>query len=227
MIFYSIFNLVFIIKRVFVIILYKLIILYRMSPLYYSPNPVIESCLHTKEILSKKEILSLRSEVKSWKSAVHSKMKLIPKQDSSYVNLKYCGAVLKDILDEMKQGKVLGEKRILICQDNHRRIQAIALINDSQEKEIILEQLCTNPDNIRCSINETITTRVKGAASAIIQYLSVMALEKKKSISADALQSSLPFYKKLKFDVVDLTQQDSCIVPIRLTLEKIDQWLRK
>lgn len=197
-----------------------------MNPLYYSQNTLIESYLHTKEIHLKKEILSLRSEVQDWRRAVKSKMKLISKDESSYINLKYCGTVLKDILDEMKHWNILGKKRIVICHDNDRRIQAIALINDSQENEIVLEQLCTHPDNIRCSVNESISTRVKGAASKIIEYLSARALEKKKSISADALQSSLPFYQKLKFDVVDLTQQGSCIVPIRLTLEKINQWLK-
>ncbi|MBY0528558.1 MAG: hypothetical protein K2P51_00005, partial [Rhabdochlamydiaceae bacterium] len=115
---------------------------------------------------------------------------------------------------ENTENRLRSPRRVLVCRDRLRSVQAVALFN---KKEHSLTYLVTHPDNIRHPINEHISTRAQGAGTQIILYLARLALKRNMPLWAIIRDDSEPFYQKLHFD------DDAAFGKKILTVEKIKQ----
>jgi hypothetical protein len=114
--------------------------------------------------------------------------------------------------------------RVLICQDQTRTVQAIALYDAKSNK---LGYLATNPDNIRHDINKDVVHRVQGAGTQIVLHLAAIALKTNNTLRLKAIGESIPFYQKLQFenDQQNLDGYEGHFghCPMKLTVKKIRQ----
>ncbi len=124
---------------------------------------------------------------------------------------------------------------VFVCKDETLdEIQAIALIDmeavsDSRTgacrdrfSKMTISHIVTHPRNVRAEINVSETTRVEGAASAIIHHL--IAHERPSSIYVESVRSAERFYKKLGFEEMDATKyppREFGTTPMQLTAESI------
>ncbi len=140
---------------------------------------------------------------------------------------KFAGAPLPDIFNDLSEMSVCLEvlieesirthqydwDSIYVCEDVAlQTIQAIALVRDytTYPEGLEIDYIATHPHNIRSPLNETETTRVEGAGSALIKHIAIQLRDSGREILLVALPSSIPFYEKLGFEHVPKQLGSSC-----------------
>lgn len=118
---------------------------------------------------------------------------------------------------EQKDSGLIKWNKALVCKDQNSKIQAIALINEENNKIV---DIATHPDNIPSLLNDP-TKQVRGAGTQIILHLAKIALQTDTSILLDTNDSGKAFYKKLGFERVGLTTN------FILTADKIRELIRE
>jgi len=90
--------------------------------------------------------------------------------------------------------------KALACVDKDSKIQALALIDDEENKIVYI---ATNPNNIPTPLSK-LSQRVRGAGTQIILHLAKDALKTGNAIRLSSIDSSEPFYDKLGFAGYDI-----------------------
>lgn len=190
---------------------------------------MVSSIVYSQSVLSptrELEVLQLEPNEKALKQIV-----TISREWKSIANSKYEEAVgpSKEIFKDLvvnaislrlkSQPYAISEEQwntILLCRDVAlQQIQAIALVNLAKDSAVLV-LLLTHPQNVRSLVNVNETTRVEGAGTALVKYLE--ALPEIEQISTEALVSSIPFYKKLGFKLIDLEHENAGVMPMELHL---------
>ncbi len=112
----------------------------------------------------------------------------------------------------------------LICEDEHRQLQAIALFD---KRSNTLAYIATNPENIS---HDTNRTQVRGAATQILLHLAKETLQNGSALKLKSVDDALHFYyTKFHFEYDVRTPEDARndLWPLQLTAAKIKALVAK
>jgi N-acetylglutamate synthase-like GNAT family acetyltransferase len=146
---------------------------------------------------------------------------------NSFRDLGRISRLIAECMESPEKTQSLGLwNKIYLCEDVAlKEIQAIALTYDT-EKCRKLSQIVTHPRNVRSSVNALESTRVEGAASAIIHHLAKTLPPLSEGIYLEALESAKSFYLKLGFEQLDSQKyppSEWLTQSMMLTAEKIQK----
>lgn len=137
-----------------------------------------------------------------WENTAARKRLLTDSDSIQFENSVYiAGRIKKNLSDD----NCAPSRRILVCYDNtFKNPQAVAIVENETDKEGLIskdiENLITNPINIRSEINENEKGRVTGAATAIIAKVCRMCRKESiDQISLASLPAAVTFYTDLGF----------------------------
>lgn len=117
-------------------------------------------------------------------------------------------ADIQKLATRVVEGKICDFDFALVCLDEERRWQAIALVScvrfsRTKHERFVIQHLATHPHNIRASINSQEVGRVSGAGSAIVKELASRCQKKMQEIFVESLLQAIEFYTKLGFERTD------------------------
>jgi N-acetylglutamate synthase-like GNAT family acetyltransferase len=120
------------------------------------------------------------------------------------------------------------EIQVLVCRDD--QVQGIAtFVEVESEQEMRIHLLLTHPDNLRSQEKASIKTRTEGAGTQLVLSLLQRALDKQLDVVLRATNSSLLFWDRFDFELLDPNPQDQKheTTPMKLSRLQLEDVLRK
>lgn len=184
--------------------------------------------LKVTELASDEETLKKIAKVaRQWQDLAREKL---PKCDSTWLpvmdDLRTISKLIAECMERPEETAWIWNK-IIVCEDVAlKEIQAIALVCDVYPRMVKIAHIATHPRNVRSSVNlnDRETTRVEGAAKAIVNYLVTSPLVTGKEIYAESVWSAKPFYIKMGFEELDPKEHPTIewgTIPMSLPAQKI------
>ncbi len=160
---------------------------------------------------------------RQWQQIIGEKLAGVPKPHPEiFCNLLEVAKSIQTFIGRAYDGLYGGS--IYVCEDVAlKEIQTIAFVhNDIFRSALNIDFIATHPRNVRSSLNETETTRVEGAGSALIQHLATELRDSGMGITLESYPSAIPFYEKLGFALKTGSDNSMC-----LSAQKIQLMTRK
>ncbi len=160
----------------------------------------------SKLIPNTETFIEIREIMKKWRIICWNRRD----QDRFFFHMiSQCYIMWHQIGDAAGTGKIDKEyhfNNIYVCKDAALgEIQAVAFV-DEDPRQWEVTYIVTHPYNVRSPVNKEITTRVEGAASAIIEHLAIILPRSCKGIYVESTNLAKPFYVKCGFDELDLKE---------------------
>jgi|GEM_PF-4515103 len=187
--------------------------------------------LHVKQVsLSQKQRRKYVKIAKNWQSKASELYQI--SSGAAKAIYKDAAHIAGIIAECMTRKKIYGSSydALLLAYDQPlEQEQGIALIKEKGlHNEIRVAYMTTNPMNVRSSSTQSKTTRVEGVGTKLISTIAQRALEKqRKQIYLEAIQSAIPFYKKLGFIKDRRRPEEANTQPLVLRKKKIEQLLAR
>ncbi|MBP9841102.1 MAG: GNAT family N-acetyltransferase [Simkaniaceae bacterium] len=175
------------------------------------PRSLVERTLYTVSVFEEEQP-QICATVTSWAALIRTKvhawkryLKCTPLSSEESSSLYYTIDILKESYRIIKQIKNFLEintfgtphnDRLYVCYDEANVVQAIALV---EKRTNHLYRLATHPNNLYHLINNSIQTRIKGAATQLIVHLSKQITKHQNPLRLEAVHEARLFYQKLGF----------------------------
>lgn len=183
------------------------------SPLSQTPQPedrivpLAVKVLHPST-MSELEIQEVRAVVREWKKSCYNLLSAAQKETVGKQIVKDTSLICRIIARYLKDYIFNPDDMLLLSTEaESSKVHGVAILYKTQNF-VIIQDLVTNPENIRAPINRRTSQKVRGAGTSVIAEAARMCIsEGKQGLYLKALPKAVEFYRRCGFEPIDATEE--------------------